>query len=217
MMHRAEALSATSGPSNRPSIRAERIVPSTSNLMKTVIVGNSGSGKTWLAAKLAATTEVPVVHLDELFWQPGGFDQKKKPTETASLIESARRDSGWVVEGVFGELAAEFLVDADVLVWLDLDWAICEARLLARGSESKAHMARTQSEAGLVKLLDWASTYRSRDDARSFSGHFALFKAFDGPKARLWSEGDVDALLAAARREGLVEATRTLGRLHAGS
>jgi ATP-dependent protease Clp ATPase subunit len=70
MMHRAVALSATSGPSNRPSIRAERIVPSTSNLMKTVIVGNSGSGKTWLAAKLAATTEVPVVHLDELFESP---------------------------------------------------------------------------------------------------------------------------------------------------
>lgn len=177
--------------------------------MKTVIVGNSGSGKTWLATKLAATASVPVVHLDELFWRPGGFDKKRPPAETASLVQSARIGTGWVVEGVFGELAAEFLADADVLVWLDLDWAACEARLLARGAESKAHMARAQSEAGLAKLLDWASTYQSRYDTRSFSGHLTLFKAFDGSKAHLRSESEVAALLAAAQRDGLVKALRT--------
>ncbi|WP_431122122.1 hypothetical protein [Variovorax paradoxus] len=178
--------------------------------MKTVVVGNSGSGKTWLATKLAMATSLPVVYLDELFWQPGGFDQKRQPTETASLIKSARRGAGWVVEGVFGELAAEFLVDADVLVWLDLDWAICEARLLARGSENKAHMARTQSEAGLAKLLDWAANYQCREDTRSFSGHLALFNAFDRDKVHIRDESEVDALLEAARRDGLVEAIRTL-------
>ena len=76
------------------------------------------------------------MHLDELFWQPGGLDQKRQPTETASLIESARSGAGWVVEGVFGELAVQFLAGADVLVWLDFDWAVCEARLLARGKRS---------------------------------------------------------------------------------
>lgn len=174
--------------------------------MKAVIVGNSGSGKTWLATRLAATAAVPVVHLDELFWQPGGFDQKRQPAETAALLESARHGGGWVVEGVFGELAAEFLVDAEALVWLDLEWDVCKARLLGRGSESKAHMARTQSEAGLTKLLVWAATYRSREDTRSLSGHLALFQAFDGPKIRLRGDNDANALLAAATKRSMVEA-----------
>ena len=84
--------------------------------MKTVILGNSGSGKTWLAERLASGASVPLVHLDEIFWQPGGFDRKRLATETRSLIETARAAPGWVVEGVFGELAAPFLNDASAVV-----------------------------------------------------------------------------------------------------
>jgi adenylate kinase family enzyme len=167
--------------------------------MKAVIIGNSGSGKTSLANRLATHGEVSVIHLDELFWQPGGFDTKREAAEVASLIASARETSGWVVEGVFGELAAPFLPDAQILIWLDLDWAICEQRLRLRGSKSKAHMARPQSEAGLAKLLEWASTYQSRDDARSFSGHLALFNAFKGRKARIDTEAGADAYLSEVR------------------
>ena len=177
--------------------------------MRTVILGNSGSGKTWLAERLASGTSgtsVPAVHLDELFWQPGGFDQKRLPAETASLIKTARAASGWVVEGVFGELATPFLQDASALVWLDLNWTVCEARLRARGSESKPHMARPQSEAGLMALLEWASTYQNRDDSRSFAGHLALFQAFDGPKVRFSNEKEVSAFLEAVEREGMLVA-----------
>ena len=165
--------------------------------MKLVIVGNSGSGKTWLATGLAARASVPIVHLDELFWQAGGFDLKRPESEVASLIGRSRAQSGWVVEGVFGELAATFLQDASALIWLNLDWDICETRLRARGSESKAHMGRAQSEAGLARLLTWASTYQTRGDPRSFAGHQTLFKQFAGPKVCLRSEADVSNLLTA--------------------
>lgn len=46
--------------------------------MKVVIIGNSGSGKTWLARKLAGNASVPLIHLDEIFWEPGGFDKKSR-------------------------------------------------------------------------------------------------------------------------------------------
>lgn len=178
--------------------------------MKLVIVGNSGSGKTRLAKGLAAIASVPVVHLDELFWQAGGFDLKRPELEVASLMGSARAQPGWVVEGVFGELAAPFLQDASALIWLNLDWGICEARLRARGSESKAHMGRAQSEAGLARLLAWASTYPTRGDARSLAGHQALFTQFAGSKACLRSEAEVSDLLAAANRgEDLAKVLQT--------
>jgi adenylate kinase family enzyme len=99
--------------------------------MKTVIVGNSGSGKTWLATRLAAIASGPVVHLDELFWEPGGFDRKRQKMETSMLIEEAGSRPAWVVEGVFEELAAEFLASANLLIWLDLDW-VCWALFVKR-------------------------------------------------------------------------------------
>lgn len=141
-------------------------------LMKIVIIGNSGSGKTWLATRLAALASVPVIHLDELFWRPGGFDEKRSAEELASLIKRKRIMASWVVEGVFGELATPFLEDAQALIWLNPGWPVCRQRLLARGSESKAHMGRAQSEAGLARLLEWASAYSSRDDTRSIRDTF---------------------------------------------
>ena len=125
--------------------------------MKTVILGNSGSGKTSLAQRLAEVESVPVVHLDEIFWETGGFDKKRAPEEVFRMIEEVRVSSEWVVEGVFGELAEPFLEDADRLVWLDIEWSVCRARLEQRGSESKVHMDREQSETGLARLIEWAS------------------------------------------------------------
>jgi adenylate kinase family enzyme len=80
---------------------------------KTIIIGNSGSGKTWLANRLAANTETPVIHLDELFWQPGGFDQKRPLSEVERLIEQSKQRPSWIVEGVFGELAERYFDGAD--------------------------------------------------------------------------------------------------------
>lgn len=48
-------------------------------MKRTVIIGNSGSGKTFLARALAAGSGIPVIHLDEIFWQPGGFNRSVWP------------------------------------------------------------------------------------------------------------------------------------------
>jgi hypothetical protein len=75
--------------------------------MKAIIIGNSGSGKTWLATQLAVHSGVPVVHLDEIFWQPVGFNEKRSRTLVDQLIADSKQHPSWIVEGVFGELAAK--------------------------------------------------------------------------------------------------------------
>jgi adenylate kinase family enzyme len=163
--------------------------------MKTVIIGNSGSGKTWLAARLADADGAGVIHLDELFWEPGGFD-KKRPQETIlHLIGQAKTGHAWIVEGVFGELAERFFDQADFLVWLDMDWTTCRERLIRRGSESKRHMAREQSEEGLRKLIEWASRYYDRNGLCSYVGHKDLFQRFHGRKIRIKTEEQADLLV----------------------
>jgi adenylate kinase family enzyme len=160
--------------------------------MKEIIIGNAGSGKTWLARRLADGIDTPTVHLDELFWEPGGFDVKRDQEEVDRLIEESKRTASWVVEGVFGELAERYFAEAELLIWLDIDWETCKTRLLARGSESKRHLGREQSEEGLKRLVDWASHYYDRGDLRSFLGHRALMEKFPGKTLRLTSEEEVN-------------------------
>jgi adenylate kinase family enzyme len=168
--------------------------------MKAVIIGNSGSGKTWLATRLSGLVQSKVIHLDELFWESGGFDRKRNPEDVLRRVAQSKERSSWIVEGVFGELAEHFLSDAGLLIWLDIEWTRCEVRLLARGSESKAHMDRAQSQAGISKLAQWASTYQTREDSRSYSGHERLFQSFQGTRYRLRSEEEVLQFLGEAQR-----------------
>jgi hypothetical protein len=79
-----------------------------------------------------------------------------------------------------------------IRIWLDIDWETCKTRLLARGSESKRHLGREQSEEGLKRLVDWASHYYDRGDLRSFVGHQSLMEKFPGKTLRLTSEEQVN-------------------------
>ena len=166
--------------------------------MRTVIIGNSGSGKTWLAKRLAAKAGASVMHLDDVFWLPGGFNERRDPLEVSCLIDAQRAETQWIVEGVYGNLAGQFLPSALTLVWLDLPWHVCELRLKLRGSESRAHMGREQSDLGLQELLGWAEAYGSRQGSGSQAAHQALFEALQGPPFRIRSEAEVGEFSNAA-------------------
>jgi len=140
---------------------------------------------------MSSLAPTPVIHLDDIFWEPGGFDQKRSTETVSALIAQAKRQEHWIVEGVFGELAQQFLSDAGRLIWLDFEWPICRERLALRGSESKKHLKREQSAEGLMQLLKWAANYHDRTDMRSYHGHKTMFDAFEGTRFRLRSEDEV--------------------------
>ncbi|MEH3087903.1 MAG: hypothetical protein PGN26_15520 [Xylophilus ampelinus] len=167
--------------------------------MKLVILGNSGSGKTWLANRIANVTHTPVVHLDEFFWQPGGFNAKRSATEIAESILRARALQSWIVEGVFGELAEAFLPDAHAMLWLDMDWKLCHQRIRHRGNERAAEQGGEQFDAGTEKLVAWAADYFTRTDKRSHIGHHLLFDGFGGSKLRLTDTEAVEIHLSTYR------------------
>lgn len=168
--------------------------------MRMIIVGNSGSGKTWLANNLARIIRCQVIHLDDIFWEPGGFDKKRSPEVVAKIIDEAKKGASWIAEGVFGELAEKFIERAQYLVWLDIDWPICRDRLLKRGSESKRHMGREESAEGLRQLIEWASQYYQRKNARSYEGHKRLMNNFHGEKIYLYSEADAVKMIKNAQQ-----------------
>lgn len=161
-----------------------------------VIIGNSGSGKTHLGQRLSDRFGHPLIHLDELFWEPGGFSVKRPKALVFADVARLAEGERWIVEGVFGELAQEFCPRANHLIWLDLDWTTCEQSLLQRGSQSATQQDPQEAEASFERLLAWAAAYPHRDGPRSQRGHRLIFEQFPGDKTRLTTRTEVADFVA---------------------
>ncbi len=162
--------------------------------MKIIIMGNGGSGKTWLSCKLSQLLDISPIHLDEIFWESGGFTQKRTVAEMMKRIDKTLEEASWIVEGVFGNLLEHYINDADLLIWLTTPWDICEERLVKRSRE-EFHHCRKQSESDMAALIKWASEYEKRRDHCAFESHNGLYKRFIGEKYQLSSAKEVKQLL----------------------
>ncbi|MEX1248048.1 MAG: hypothetical protein WEA61_06155 [Anaerolineales bacterium] len=163
---------------------------------RVIIIGNSGSGKTFLANKISPFAG-EVFHLDEFFWQPGGFNKKRPQDAIAQELLAVSKLERWVVEGVYGELVEFFVEKAACLIWLDMDWEVCRKNLLHRGSESSKQLDSETARINFLALIDWASKYWERTNPRSYLGHQQLYDRFPRSKYRLKSKGDLNTFVIA--------------------
>ena len=154
---------------------------------RVVIIGNSGSGKSTLAEALARRIGAPAIDLDPIHWQDKVGVKRDETLATGMVVDIAGKPR-WIIEGVYGWLAAAALPSATSLIWLDLPWTLCSEGLSRRGPWKGA--SADEHEA----FLRWAEAYWQRQTPSSFSGHLMLFENFAGPKLRLRSRPEIDAL-----------------------
>ena len=156
---------------------------------RTVIIGNSGSGKSTLAGQLAARLDIPAIDLDPLHWEDGHVGQPRDAAVARRLVADAAAEPNWIIEGVYGWLAAVALPRATMLIWLDLPWDVCKAGLLARGPWPGV------DEAGFAEFLAWAEAYATRQTSTSWAGHARMFEGFSGAKLRLKDRSETAVFL----------------------
>ncbi|EJM7849366.1 ATPase AAA [Vibrio parahaemolyticus] len=165
-------------------------------MKKILIIGNSGSGKSWLSKQLSRKLQLQEVNLDSIVWELGGYNQKRSPEAIENEIASIKSQCSWVVEGVFGALAEQLISSADMLLFLDLEWSECESSLYARGSESSKQLNEEQAEKNFRELLKWASEYSVRESKSSRQFHQQLFSDFHGTKICFTTRSQVNTFVA---------------------
>ncbi len=98
------------------------------------VIGNSSSGKSTLAARLAGALDAPLVELDAINWQPGWVGlNATDPEELKRRIREATHGERWVVAGSYTRFSQEtFWPRLDTVVWLDLPLPLVVSRFLRR-------------------------------------------------------------------------------------
>jgi len=90
-----------------------------------VILGNNGSGKSYLAKKLADITKLPLIHLDLHFFKPGWeFPPEEEWHEKMKKFVSGEK---WIIDGIvsFGDTMDMRFRKADLVIFLEVNRIIC--------------------------------------------------------------------------------------------
>jgi adenylate kinase family enzyme len=97
---------------------------------RVAVVGNSGAGKSMLAARLARRLGVLHVELDAIFHLP---DWRELPEDDfRAAVLAATAGDGWVVDGNYRAVRDLVWSRADTVVWLDLPRALVMRRITWR-------------------------------------------------------------------------------------
>lgn len=109
---------------------AERISQLPTIVVRIVILGCAGSGKTTLARQLGKRTGAPVICLDAV-WQPN-WEEKDVPA-FRTLIKKAHAGEEWISDGNFARASFDIrLPRATLVVWLERSKLSCAWRAITR-------------------------------------------------------------------------------------
>jgi adenylate kinase family enzyme len=99
-------------------------------VQRVAIIGPGGSGKSMLARELGRRLDLPVTHLDVLFWQPGWVEPDRDEWE--ALNRELVRGERWILDGNYGGTMEIRLAAANTIVLLDPPPLLCIWRVVRR-------------------------------------------------------------------------------------
>ena len=121
-------------------------------MQRIMIVGPGGAGKSSLARRLGGVLDLPVYHLDVLFWRPGWMPMPRD--EWIRLQSELVATRSWIIDGNYGATLDIRLAAADTVLFLDFPRWLTLVRVVKRRIQYHRR-TRPDMHTGCPEKLDW--------------------------------------------------------------
>ncbi|MBE6982643.1 MAG: topology modulation protein [Ruminococcaceae bacterium] len=117
-----------------------------------IIIGCPGSGKSTLARELGDKLDLPVVHLDRLWWTKGWKNVSREEFDVR--LDNALALDSWIIDGNYSRTMDARLAKCDTIIWLDYSrwtclWGVFQ-RVLRNFGKNRPDMPE-----GCPERFDW--------------------------------------------------------------
>ena len=99
-------------------------------MQRIIIIGCPGSGKSTFSKKLAKLLDLPLVHLDKLYWRANW--QEVSNEEFDKLLINELKKPAWILDGNFSRTLELRLQYADHVILMNYPTLTCVFRILKR-------------------------------------------------------------------------------------
>lgn len=138
------------------------------NIKRIHIIGGAGSGKTHAARKISEMIGISTHDLDTIFWDntDKSYNQKAIPEVRDQKLKEMLLNDSWIIEGVYFKWLKESFQQADVIILLIPNYAICTLRIISRFIQRKIGILPSKKKEtikGLIELIKWNQRYNKED------------------------------------------------------
>ncbi len=99
-------------------------------MKRILIIGSCGAGKSTLSRKMSSKLNLPIIHLDQEYWQPGWEETPK--SEWEDKVKKLIKRPTYIMDGNYASTLDIRLSEADHLIFLDYPTRISFWRVLKR-------------------------------------------------------------------------------------
>lgn len=100
-----------------------------------IVVGNNGSGKSYLAKELSSITGIPLVHLDVEFWRPNWGKPTNEEWRKKQIDIMSNRQ--WIIDGNHTDTMELRFKTTDAIIFLDINRFVCLLSVLLRNGKKR--------------------------------------------------------------------------------
>lgn len=120
-------------------------------MQRILILGCSGAGKSTLARTLHKEFNLPIIHLDQHYWEPNWVETPKE--KWTNKVEELIKDEEWIMDGNYGSTLDMRMKRADAIIFLDTSTITCLYRVIRRIFKYRGKVRPDMTE-GCIERFD---------------------------------------------------------------
>lgn len=132
--------------------------------MKIHILGGSGTGKTYIANKIAKQHNICHFDLDNIYWDhmSNTYGIKMSVENRTQKLNDILKNNDWIIEGVFYDWLRDSFSKADYIFILTTKPIVFHYRIIRRFIRRKFGIEKSKKETlkSLKDLLIWTNKYQ---------------------------------------------------------